>query len=139
VRAGKYWGRSPYPLSPNRSLGWLVAKGLRRAEEQSSPSEREVRRVTAKGVQAYDCALQTQAPSVNMLGEGFDPRSIEEAGRVLGHCDTGLSVPRPTAPTKAGTAMSARHRKGKARGDERQQLHRLQVQARGMSSGSEAV
>jgi hypothetical protein len=39
--------------------------------------------MTAKGLKAFDAAMRLQTPWVNMLGEGFDPKSIDKAGRVL--------------------------------------------------------
>jgi len=66
-----------------RIVGELVADGF--AELKDNPHHRSAKLVvmTAKGRQAYDAALRAQAPWVNMLGEGFDPKSIEDAHRVL--------------------------------------------------------
>jgi DNA-binding MarR family transcriptional regulator len=66
-----------------RIVGELVAEGF--VELKDNPHHRSAKLVmmTAKGVQAYDAALRVQAPWVNMLGEGIDPKGIEEAGKVL--------------------------------------------------------
>jgi DNA-binding MarR family transcriptional regulator len=66
-----------------RIVGELVAEDF--AELQENPHHRSAKLVvmTAKGVEAHEAAMRLQAPWVNMLGEGFDPKSIEEAGRVL--------------------------------------------------------
>jgi hypothetical protein len=39
--------------------------------------------MTAKGIHAYEAALRLQAPWVNMLGQGFDPKKVEQSRRVL--------------------------------------------------------
>jgi hypothetical protein len=39
--------------------------------------------MTSKGVQAYNAALQVQAPWVSMLGEDLDAKSIKAAAKVL--------------------------------------------------------
>jgi hypothetical protein len=73
-------------------------------ELKDNPHHRSAKLVvmTAKGVQAYDAALRAQAPRVNMLGEGCDPKSIEEAARLLSmRYDSGLSIPHPIVPTAA--------------------------------------
>jgi DNA-binding MarR family transcriptional regulator len=66
-----------------RIVGELVADGF--VELNDNPHHRRAKLVvmTAKGLQAYTAALRAQAPWVNMLGEGFDPKSIDEAGRIL--------------------------------------------------------
>ena len=66
-----------------RIVGELVAEGF--VELKDNPHHRRAKLVvmTAKGYQAHDAALRAQAPWVNMLGERFDPKSIEEAGRIL--------------------------------------------------------
>jgi DNA-binding MarR family transcriptional regulator len=66
-----------------RIVGELVAEGF--VELKDNPHHRSAKLVmmTAKGVQAYDAALRVQAPWVNMLGEGMDPKGIEDAGKVL--------------------------------------------------------
>jgi DNA-binding MarR family transcriptional regulator len=66
-----------------RIVGELVAEGF--VELKDNPHHRRAKLVvmTAKGLQAYAAALRAQAPWVNMLGEGFDPKSIKEAGRIL--------------------------------------------------------
>ena len=68
--------------SRNRA-GELVADGF--VELKDNPHHKSAKLVvmTAKGVQAYDAALQAQVPWVNMLGEGFDPNSIKDAGRLI--------------------------------------------------------
>jgi DNA-binding MarR family transcriptional regulator len=65
-----------------RIVGELVAEGF--VELKDNPHHRSAKLVvmTAKGVKAYDAALRLQTPWVNTLGEGFDPKSIEKAGRV---------------------------------------------------------
>jgi DNA-binding MarR family transcriptional regulator len=66
-------------------------------ELKDNPHHRSAKLVvmTAKGVQAYDAALRAQAPWVNMLGEGCDPKSIEEAARVLDALRQRLEHPSP--------------------------------------------
>jgi DNA-binding MarR family transcriptional regulator len=78
-----------------RIVGELVAEGF--VELKDNPHHRSAKLVvmTAKGAQAYDAALRAQTPWVNMLGEGFDPKSIEKAGRVLERLRHGLERPSP--------------------------------------------
>ncbi len=66
-----------------RIVGELVAEGF--AELKDNPHHRSAKLVvmTAKGLQAYDAALRAQAPWVNMLGEGVDAKSIEDADKIL--------------------------------------------------------
>jgi DNA-binding MarR family transcriptional regulator len=66
-----------------RIVGELAAEGF--VELKDNPHHRSAKLVvmTAKGVQAYEAALRAQTPWVNMLGDGFDAKSIEEAGKVL--------------------------------------------------------
>lgn len=66
-----------------RIVGELVAEGF--VELKDNPHHRTAKLVvmTAKGLKAFDAAMRLQTPWVNMLGEGFDPKSIEKAGRVL--------------------------------------------------------
>jgi DNA-binding MarR family transcriptional regulator len=66
-----------------RIVGELVAEGF--VELKDNPHHRNAKLVlmTAKGLRAYDAALQRQAPWVNMLGEGFNPKNIRETGRIL--------------------------------------------------------
>ena len=66
-----------------RIIGELVADGF--VELKDNPHHRSAKLIvmTAKGLQAYDAAMRVQAGWVNMLGEGFDPKSIAEAGRML--------------------------------------------------------
>jgi DNA-binding MarR family transcriptional regulator len=66
-----------------RIVGELVAEGF--VELKDNPHHRSAKLVvmTAKGIRAYDAALRLQAPWVNMLGEGSDPKSIKETCRVL--------------------------------------------------------
>jgi DNA-binding MarR family transcriptional regulator len=66
-----------------RIVGELVAEGF--VELKDNPHHRSAKLVvmTAKGLQAYNAAMRVQARWVNMLGEGFDPKSIEKAGRML--------------------------------------------------------
>jgi DNA-binding MarR family transcriptional regulator len=78
-----------------RIIGELVAEGF--VELKDNPHHRSAKLVvmTAKGVKAYDAALRIQAPWVNMLGEGFDPKSIKAAGRVLEGLRQRLERPSP--------------------------------------------
>jgi DNA-binding MarR family transcriptional regulator len=78
-----------------RIVGELVAEGF--VELKDNPHHRSAKFVvmTAKGLQAYDAALRAQAPWVNMLGEGYDPKSIEEAGRILEALRQRLERPSP--------------------------------------------
>jgi DNA-binding MarR family transcriptional regulator len=78
-----------------RIVGELVAEGF--VELKDNPHHRSAKLVvmTAKGLQAYDAALRAQAPWVNMLGEGYDPKSIEEAGRILEALRQRLERPSP--------------------------------------------
>jgi len=78
-----------------RIVGELVAEDF--VELKDNPHHRSAKLVvmTAKGVQAYDAALRAQAPRVNMLGEGCDPKSIEEAARVLDALRQRLEHPAP--------------------------------------------
>jgi DNA-binding MarR family transcriptional regulator len=66
-----------------RIVGELTAEGF--VELQDNPHHRSAKLIvmTAKGLKAFEAAMRLQAPWVNMLAEGFDPRSIEKAGRVL--------------------------------------------------------
>jgi DNA-binding MarR family transcriptional regulator len=66
-----------------RIVGELVAEGF--VELKDNPHHRSAKLVvmTAKGAQAYDAALRVQAPWVNMLGTGLDPKGIRDASRVL--------------------------------------------------------
>jgi DNA-binding MarR family transcriptional regulator len=66
-----------------RIVGELVAEGF--VELKGNPHHRRAKLVvmTAKGVEAYDAALRAQGPWVNTLGEGFDPKAIKAAARVL--------------------------------------------------------
>jgi DNA-binding MarR family transcriptional regulator len=66
-----------------RIVGELAAEGF--LELQDNPHHRSAKLVvmTAKGLKAFDAAMRLQTPWVNMLGEGFDAKSIEKAGRVL--------------------------------------------------------
>jgi DNA-binding MarR family transcriptional regulator len=66
-----------------RIVGELAAEGF--VELKDNPHHRSAKLVvmTAKGLKAFDAAMRLQTPWVNMLGEGFDPKSIEKAGRVL--------------------------------------------------------
>src|SRR3984893_759791 len=59
-----------------RIIGELVADGF--VELKDNPHHRSAKLIvmTAKGLQAYDAAMRVQAGWVNMLGEGFDPKSI---------------------------------------------------------------
>ena len=78
-----------------RIVGELVAEGF--VELKDNPHHRSAKLVvmTAKGVQAYDAALRAQTPWVNMLGEGFDSKSIEKAGQVLERLRHRLERPSP--------------------------------------------
>lgn len=78
-----------------RIVGELVAEGF--AELKDNPHHRSAKLVvmTAKGLQAYDNALRAQAPWVNMLGEGFNPESIETANRILKGLRQQLEGPSP--------------------------------------------
>jgi DNA-binding MarR family transcriptional regulator len=78
-----------------RIVGELVAEGF--VELKDNPHHRSAKLVvmTAKGLKAYDAALRAQAPWVNMLGEGYDPKSIEEAGRILEALRQRLERPSP--------------------------------------------
>ena len=73
----------------------LAAEGF--VELKDNPHHRSAKLVvmTAKGVQTYDAALRAQTPWVNMLGEGFDPKSIEKAGQVLERLRHRLEHPSP--------------------------------------------
>jgi DNA-binding MarR family transcriptional regulator len=66
-----------------RIVGELAAEGF--VELKDNPHHRSAKLVvmTAKGLKAFDAAMRLQTPWVNMLGEGFDAKSIEKAGRVL--------------------------------------------------------
>jgi DNA-binding MarR family transcriptional regulator len=66
-----------------RIVGELAAEGF--VELQDNPHHRSAKLVvmTAKGLKTFDAAMRLQTPWVNMLGEGFDPKSIEKAARVL--------------------------------------------------------
>jgi DNA-binding MarR family transcriptional regulator len=66
-----------------RIVGELAAEGF--VALKDNPHHRSAKLVvmTARGVQAYDAALRAQTPWVNMLGEGFEPKSIVKAGEVL--------------------------------------------------------
>jgi DNA-binding MarR family transcriptional regulator len=66
-----------------RIVGELAAEGF--VELKDNPHHRSAKLVvmTAKGLKAFDAAMRLQTPWVNMLGEGFDPKSIEKTGRVL--------------------------------------------------------
>ena len=66
-----------------RIVGELAAEGF--LELKDNPHHRSAKLVvmTAKGLKAFDAAMRLQTPWVNMLGEGFDTKSIEKAGRVL--------------------------------------------------------
>jgi DNA-binding MarR family transcriptional regulator len=79
----------------------LVAEGF--VELKNNPHHRRARLVlmTAKGTEAYGAALRLQAPWVNMLGEGFDPKRIEEATRVLEGLRQRLEQDSPDAADKA--------------------------------------
>jgi DNA-binding MarR family transcriptional regulator len=78
-----------------RIVGELAAEGF--VALKDNPHHRSAKLVvmTAKGVQAYDAALRAQTPWVNMLGEGFDPKSIEKAGQVLERLRHRLERPSP--------------------------------------------
>jgi DNA-binding MarR family transcriptional regulator len=78
-----------------RIVGELAAEGF--VSLKDNPHHRSAKLVvmTAKGVQAYDAALRAQTPWVNMLGEGFDPKSIEKAGQVLERLRHRLERPSP--------------------------------------------
>jgi DNA-binding MarR family transcriptional regulator len=78
-----------------RIVGELVAEGF--VELRDNPHHRSAKLVvmTAKGIKAHCDALRVQAPWVNMLGEGFDPKSIEEAGRILETLRRRLERPSP--------------------------------------------
>lgn len=78
-----------------RIVGELVAEGF--VELKDNPHHRSAKLVvmTAKGAQAYDAALRAQTPWVNMLGEGFDSKSIEKAGQVLERLRHRLERPSP--------------------------------------------
>ena len=78
-----------------RIVGELVAEGF--AELKDNPHHRSAKLVvmTAKGLQAYDAALRAQAPWVNMLAKGFDPKSIEDADRILEGLRQRLERPSP--------------------------------------------
>src|ERR1700730_5838558 len=66
-----------------RIVGELAAEGF--VELKDNPHHRSAKLVvmTAKGLKAFDAAMRLQTPWVNMLGEVFDPKSIEKAVRVL--------------------------------------------------------
>jgi DNA-binding MarR family transcriptional regulator len=66
-----------------RIVGELEAEGF--VELKDNPHHRSARLVvmTPKGVQAYNAALQVQAPWVSMLGEDLDAKSIKAAAKVL--------------------------------------------------------
>src|ERR1700736_6674436 len=78
-----------------RIVGELCAEGF--VELKDNPHHRSAKLVvmTDKGLKAYDAALRAQAPWVNMLGEGFDPKSIEAAARVLDALRQRLEHPSP--------------------------------------------
>src|ERR1700730_10126545 len=78
-----------------RIVGELVAEGF--VELKDNPHHRSAKLVvmTAKGVQAYDAALRAQTPRGNRLGEGFYPKSIEAAARVLDALRQRLEHPSP--------------------------------------------
>lgn len=78
-----------------RIVGELVSEGF--VELKENPHHRSAKLVvmTAKGTQKYDAALRMQAPWVNMLGEGFDPKSIEEAEKLLERLRQRLERPPP--------------------------------------------
>jgi DNA-binding MarR family transcriptional regulator len=80
-----------------RIVGELAAEDF--VELKDNPHHRSAKLVVmkAKGVQAYEAALAAQAPWVNKLGEGFDPRSIKEAGRILEALRLRLDQPPPGA------------------------------------------
>src|SRR3979490_1960321 len=58
-----------------RIVGELVAEDF--VELKDNPHHRSAKLVvmTAKGVQAYNAAMRVQARWVNMLGEGFEPKT----------------------------------------------------------------
>jgi len=66
-----------------RIVGELAAEGF--VELKDNPHHRSAKLVvmTAKGLKAFDAALRLQTPWVNMLGDGFDAKSIEKAGKLL--------------------------------------------------------
>jgi DNA-binding MarR family transcriptional regulator len=66
-----------------RIVGELQAEGF--VELKDNPHHRSAKLVvmTAKGIHAYEAALRLQAPWVNMLGQGFDPKKVEQSRRVL--------------------------------------------------------
>jgi DNA-binding MarR family transcriptional regulator len=66
-----------------RIVGELAAEGF--VELKDNPHHRSAKLVvmTAKGLKAFDGAMRLQTPWVNMLGEGFDAKSIEKAGNLL--------------------------------------------------------
>ena len=70
-------------LGVQRIVEELGAEGF--VELKDTPHHRSAKLVvmTAKGEQAYEAALQLQAPWVNRLAEGLDRESIEVAGKVL--------------------------------------------------------
>jgi DNA-binding MarR family transcriptional regulator len=78
-----------------RIVGELVAEGF--VELKDNPHHRSAKLVvmTAKGLKAYDAALRVQAPWVNMLGEGLNPKAIEKAGRILEGLRQRLERPSP--------------------------------------------
>jgi DNA-binding MarR family transcriptional regulator len=78
-----------------RIVGELVAEGF--VELKDNPHHRSAKLVvlTAKGTKAHDAALRAQIPWVNMLGEDVDPRSIEEARKILEMLRRRLDRPSP--------------------------------------------
>jgi len=75
----------------------LEAEGF--VQLKDNPHHRSARLVvmTAKGEQAHAAALQLQAPWVNGLGEGLDPKKIRAAAKVLDDLRRKLETPTETS------------------------------------------
>lgn len=71
----------------------LTAEGF--VQLNDNPHHRSAKLVvlTPKGVQAHAAALRLQAPWVNALGEGVDPKKIRAAAKVLDDLRGKLEAP----------------------------------------------
>jgi DNA-binding MarR family transcriptional regulator len=78
-----------------RIVSELVGEGFVKLKDNPHHRSAKLVVMTAKGLQAHDAALRAQIPWVNMLGEGYDPKSIEEAGKILEALRQRLERPSP--------------------------------------------
>jgi DNA-binding MarR family transcriptional regulator len=82
-----------------RIVGELAAEGFVALKDNPHHKSAKLVVMTAKGAKGFDAALRAQAPWVNMLAEGFDPKSIKVAAGVLEVLRRRLERPSAGAPT----------------------------------------